>query len=113
MQSDNYWLNTRTPCLTYGLRGLSYYKLTVHGPSRDLHSGVFGNTVHEPMTDLILLLGTLVNQNGEILIKGVNELVAPLTDAERYVIIFGVSNSKGCSDRSLLSCHSQKAVRIA
>ena len=39
------------------------------------------------MTDLILVLGTLVNQKGEILIEGVNELVAPLTDAERYVLV--------------------------
>lgn len=79
-------MNTRTPCLTYGLRGLSYYNVTVHGPARDLHSGVFGNTVHEPMTDLILLLSTLVDQKGKILIEGVNELVEPLTEEERYVI---------------------------
>ncbi|KAJ7035862.1 hypothetical protein C8F04DRAFT_1340876 [Mycena alexandri] len=51
--SDNYWLNMRTPALTYGLRGLVYFKINVSGPGRDLHSGVFGRTVHEPMTDLI------------------------------------------------------------
>ncbi|KAJ7852715.1 hypothetical protein B0H13DRAFT_1904489 [Mycena leptocephala] len=44
---------TRTPVLTYGLRGLVYLKLTVSGPGRDLHSGVFGRTVHETMTDLM------------------------------------------------------------
>jgi Cys-Gly metallodipeptidase DUG1 len=81
--SDNYWLNTRTPCLTYGLRGISYYKLTVEGPAKDLHSGVFGRMVHEPMTDLILLLSTLVRPTGEILIQGIDELVAPLTEQER------------------------------
>lgn len=36
--SDNYWLNTRTPCLTYGLRGIAYFKITVSGPASDLHS---------------------------------------------------------------------------
>ena len=82
-QSDNYWLNTRTPCLTYGLRGICYYKLTISGPARDLHSGVFGRTIHEPMVDLITLLSKLVTPSGEILIPGVNELVAPLTDEER------------------------------
>ncbi|EJD05311.1 CNDP dipeptidase [Fomitiporia mediterranea MF3/22] len=81
--SDNYWLNTRTPCLTYGLRGICYYKLTISGPARDLHSGAFGRTVHEPMTDLIAVLGKLVAPNGDILIPGVNELVAPLTQEER------------------------------
>ena len=80
-QSDNYWLNTRTPVLTYGLRGISYYKVTVSGPARDLHSGVFGRTVHEPMTDLISLLGTLVTPDGKILVKGVDEMV-PEPDAE-------------------------------
>ncbi|KAJ7762144.1 hypothetical protein B0H16DRAFT_1808591 [Mycena metata] len=41
--SDNYWLNTRTPALTYGLRGLVYFKINVSGPGRDLHSGVYGS----------------------------------------------------------------------
>ncbi|PVG01554.1 putative cytosolic nonspecific dipeptidase [Serendipita vermifera] len=81
--SDNYWLNTRTPCLTYGLRGISYYKLTVTGPAKDLHSGVFGRMVHEPMTDLIQLMSKLVTPQGDILVPGVNDLVAPLTDEER------------------------------
>jgi len=81
--SDNYWLNTRTPCLTYGLRGISYFKLTVSGPGRDLHSGVFGGTVHEPMTDLIHVMSRLVTPDCKILIPGVYELVEPLTDKER------------------------------
>ncbi|KAI5120388.1 hypothetical protein M0805_000168 [Coniferiporia weirii] len=81
--SDNYWLNTRTPCLTYGLRGLSYYKLTISGPARDLHSGVYGRAVHEPMTDLITLMSKLVTPQGKILVPGVEDLVAPLTNEER------------------------------
>ncbi|KAL5514761.1 hypothetical protein ACEPAG_2077 [Sanghuangporus baumii] len=81
--SDNYWLNTRTPCLTYGLRGICYYKVTVSGPARDLHSGAYGGTVYEPMTDLIQLMSKLVTPTGKILIPGVNELVAPLTEEER------------------------------
>jgi len=83
--SDNYWLNTRTPVLTYGLRGLSYYKVTVSGPTRDLHSGVFGRTVHEPMTDLISLLGTLVTPDGKILIKGVEEMIAEPDEEEKAI----------------------------
>jgi Cys-Gly metallodipeptidase DUG1 len=83
--SDNYWLNTRTPVLTYGLRGLSYYKVSVSGPTRDLHSGVFGRTVHEPMTDLISLLGTLVTPDGKILIKGVEEMIAEPDEEEKAI----------------------------
>ncbi|KAI0249777.1 CNDP dipeptidase [Lactifluus subvellereus] len=81
--SDNYWLNTRTPALTYGLRGLSYYKVTIAGPARDLHSGVFGRMVHEPMTDLIALLSRLVDPKGNILIPGVDEMVPPPDEEER------------------------------
>ncbi|KAG5335580.1 hypothetical protein C0989_000969, partial [Termitomyces sp. Mn162] len=83
-QSDNYWLNTRTPALTYGLRGLAYFKLTISGPARDLHSGVFGRTVHEPMTDLIALMSKLVDVSGKILIPGVDEMVEPPTESEKY-----------------------------
>ncbi|KAI0320430.1 CNDP dipeptidase [Amylostereum chailletii] len=83
--SDNYWLNTRTPCLTYGLRGISYYKLTVSGPAKDLHSGVFGRMVHEPMTDLVLLMSKLVDPAGNILVPGVDDLVPPPTDEEKAI----------------------------
>ncbi|GLB39750.1 putative peptidase dimerisation domain containing protein [Lyophyllum shimeji] len=83
--SDNYWLNNRTPALTYGLRGLSYFKLTISGPGRDLHSGVFGRMVHEPMTDLITLMSKLVDNQGNILIPGVDEMVEPPTINERAI----------------------------
>lgn len=83
--SDNYWMNTRTPCLTYGLRGITYIKITVQGPAKDLHSGAFGGTVHEPMTDLVLLMGKLVDIKGNILIPGVNEMVAPPDEEEKCV----------------------------
>ncbi|KAI0654149.1 CNDP dipeptidase [Cubamyces menziesii] len=81
--SDNYWLNTRTPCLTYGLRGIIGFKVTISGPTRDLHSGGFGRMVHEPMTDLIYLMGKLVTPDGRILIPGVEEMVAPPDAEER------------------------------
>ncbi|KAL8330889.1 hypothetical protein RB593_001711 [Gaeumannomyces tritici] len=51
--SDNYWLGTEKPCLTYGLRGCNYYSVEISGPGADLHSGVFGGTAQEPMTDLV------------------------------------------------------------
>lgn len=82
-QSDNYWLNTRTPVLTYGLRGLAYFALNISGPAKDLHSGVFGRTVHEPMTDLVRLMSTLVDVNGKILIPGVDDMVVAADAEER------------------------------
>lgn len=43
--SDNYWLGTTKPCITYGLRGLAYFGVEVECCSKDLHSGVYGGTV--------------------------------------------------------------------
>jgi len=80
--SDNYWLGTETPCLTYGLRGLSYFMVEVECGTKDLHSGVFGGAVHEAMTDLIWLLNQLVDVKGKILIPGVLDDVAPVTEGE-------------------------------
>ncbi|KAI9813577.1 MAG: hypothetical protein M1827_003646 [Pycnora praestabilis] len=81
--SDNYWLGTEKPCLTYGLRGCNYYSLAISGPGQDLHSGVFGGTAQEPMTDLVRILGTLVDTDGKIQIKGIDDLIAPLTAEEK------------------------------
>ncbi|KIY68726.1 CNDP dipeptidase [Cylindrobasidium torrendii FP15055 ss-10] len=83
--SDNYWLNTRTPVVTYGLRGIAYYRINVSGPGWDLHSGVFGRTVHEPMTDLVLLLSKLVDVKGNILIPGIDAMVAAADEDERAI----------------------------
>ncbi|KHN94278.1 glutamate carboxypeptidase [Metarhizium album ARSEF 1941] len=80
--SDNYWLGTEKPCLTYGLRGCNYYSVEVSGPGADLHSGVFGGTAQEPMTDLVRVLGSLVDTNGKIQIPGIMEQVAPVTKEE-------------------------------
>ncbi|KAI8809583.1 hypothetical protein BJ742DRAFT_804362 [Cladochytrium replicatum] len=85
--SDNYWLGTTKPCITYGLRGVSYFKLVVSGPGKDLHSGVFGGTVHEPMTDLAYLFSKLVAPDGKILVPHVYDDVAPLTDEEKSIYV--------------------------
>ncbi|KAK2569282.1 Cytosolic non-specific dipeptidase [Acropora cervicornis] len=81
--SDNYWLGKNKPCITYGLRGICYFFVEVTCASKDLHSGVFGGTVHEAMSDLIYLLGQLVDVKGKILVPGINDNVAPLTGGER------------------------------
>lgn len=55
------------------------------GPSRDLHSGVFGGMVHEPMTDLISIMGKLVTTDGRILVPGVKDMIAAADEKEVYV----------------------------
>uniref|UniRef100_A0A3B4FPZ2 Cytosolic non-specific dipeptidase n=1 Tax=Pundamilia nyererei TaxID=303518 RepID=A0A3B4FPZ2_9CICH len=60
--SDNYWLGKNKPCITYGLRGICYFFIEVKSCwIIDLHSGVFGGSVHEAMTDLIALMGSSLN----------------------------------------------------
>ena len=85
-QSDNYWLNDRTPALTYGLRGLVYFNVSVSGPGADLHSGIFGGAVYEPMTALVALLSKLVTQDGRILVPGVYDGIAT-ADADELLVI--------------------------
>ncbi|CAG7731743.1 unnamed protein product [Allacma fusca] len=81
--SDNYWLGKNKPCLTYGLRGLCYFFLEVEGGIKDLHSGVFGGAVHEPMADLIWLLDQLTDQDGNILVPGIMDDVPEETSDEQ------------------------------
>jgi len=80
--SDNYWLGKDKPCLTYGLRGLVYFFLEVEMGTKDLHSGVFGGSVREAMTDLIWLLDQLLDDKGAIQIPGILDDVCPLTEDE-------------------------------
>jgi len=81
--SDNYWLGKNKPCITYGLRGLCFFFIEVECGDKDLHSGVFGGSVHEAMTDLIALMGSLVDRKGKIMVPGMYDMVAPLTEEEK------------------------------
>ena len=88
--SDNQWLSKTTPCLTYGLRGMAYFECVVEGGKSDLHSGVYGGSVHEPLNDLIHLLGTLRAppkagglHHERIRVPGLLDAVPPVTDEER------------------------------
>lgn len=80
--SDNYWLGKKKPCLTYGLRGICYFFCEVECCTKDLHSGVFGGTVHEAMVDLMYLMSQLVDAQGKILVPGIMDQVKPVTPEE-------------------------------
>ncbi|KAJ8005383.1 hypothetical protein DPEC_G00146050 [Dallia pectoralis] len=80
--SDNVWATT-SPALTYGTRGSSYFFVEVSGPKLDMHSGVYGGSIHEPMSDLIALLGSLLDHTGKIQVPGLSDDVTPLTEEEK------------------------------
>lgn len=83
--TDNYWLTEHRPCLTYGLRGIVYFQVHIEGPKMDLHSGLFGGLVNEPMNDLIHLFSSLTDIHGNILIPQVMDSVAPVTKEEELL----------------------------
>ena len=81
--SDTGMPTPKHPALTYALRGIIGFEVTLHGPSRDLHSGIFGGTVDNPAMALCQLLGKLRDENGRVTIPGFYEGVQPLSAYER------------------------------
>jgi acetylornithine deacetylase/succinyl-diaminopimelate desuccinylase-like protein len=71
------------PALTYALRGIIAFEITVQGPSRDLHSGIFGGAVDNPAMALSQLLARLRDANGRVAVPGFYDDVAPLSAYER------------------------------
>lgn len=71
------------PALTYALRGIAAFEIILHGPSRDLHSGIFGGTVDNPAMALCQLLAQVRDKDGRVAIPGFYDDVQPLSDYER------------------------------
>jgi acetylornithine deacetylase/succinyl-diaminopimelate desuccinylase-like protein len=81
--SDTSMPSPEHPALTYSLRGIIAFEITLHGPSHDLHSGGFGGAVDNPAMALSQLLAQLRDKNGRIAIPGFYDDVKPLTAYER------------------------------
>ncbi len=81
--SDTGIPSPKHPALTYALRGIAALELTMHGPSRDLHSGIFGGSVDNPAMALCQLLAKLRDKNGRVAIPGFYDDVVPLSSYER------------------------------
>jgi di- and tripeptidase len=81
--ANSYWLDDRTPCLTYGLRGVIHATVMIESSHPDLHSGVDGSSqLDEPLKDLVLLLATLTGKGGEIRIPGFYDPIPEVTPQE-------------------------------
>ncbi|GAB4040785.1 dipeptidase [Spirosoma jeollabukense] len=81
--SDTSIISNETPSLEMGLRGLSYVEVQVTGPNRDLHSGVYGGGVANPINVLCEMIASLHDENGRITIPGFYDNVTDLSDTER------------------------------
>lgn len=84
--SDTGIPSVKQPAVTYSLRGIVAFEVIVHGPSRDLHSGIFGGSLNNPAMALCQMLAQARDKNGKITIPGFYDDVQPLSPAERKEI---------------------------
>ena len=81
--SDSAMFGENLPSICYGLRGLAYMQIDLVGPNKDLHSGSFGGTVHNPIQALTEIIAQLHDKNGRVTIPGFYDQVRPLSKKER------------------------------
>jgi acetylornithine deacetylase/succinyl-diaminopimelate desuccinylase-like protein len=84
--SDTSMLAKGVPSITYGLRGLNYYQIELTGPARDLHSGVYGGAVPNPLTILAELFAKLHDKNFRVTVPGFYDHVAKVSTVERKAL---------------------------
>ena len=81
--SDTGMIANDVPTITTGIRGMSYVEVEVVGPNRDLHSGMYGGAVANPLNVLSKMIASLHNEKGEIMIPGFYDNVVDVSAAER------------------------------
>jgi acetylornithine deacetylase/succinyl-diaminopimelate desuccinylase-like protein len=84
--SDTSMLAKGVPSVTYGLRGLNYYEIEITGPAQDLHSGVFGGAVPNPITILAETISKLHDRNFRVAVPGFYDDVDELSREERRAL---------------------------
>lgn len=84
--SDTSMISMEHPSIETGLRGLAYMEVEVTGPNRDLHSGVYGGAVHNPINALCQMIASCHDENNHITIPGFYDKVQNLSDAERQAL---------------------------
>ena len=84
--SDTSMISMENPSIESGLRGLAYMEVEVTGPNRDLHSGVYGGAVANPITILAKMIASLHDENNHITVPGFYDKVIDLTHAERNAL---------------------------
>jgi len=80
--SDTGMISKDVPSITTGLRGLSYVEVEVESPNRDLHSGLYGGTVANPINILSQMIASLHDENNHVTIPGFYDKVEELSDQE-------------------------------
>lgn len=81
--SDSHILGKELPTIVYALRGMAYVEVEVTGPAGDLHSGIYGGAVQNPINALCAMISKLQDEHGRILIPGFYDKVRDLEPEER------------------------------
>jgi len=81
--SDTCMVAPATPTFSYGLRGIAAMEIDLYGPAQDLHSGLFGGAVVNPLTALSRMLAALHDPDGRVAIPGFYDKVQPIKEWER------------------------------
>ncbi|MDA3944588.1 MAG: dipeptidase [Bacteroidetes bacterium] len=84
--SDTSMIGPDVPSITTGLRGLAYWQVEVTGPNRDLHSGLFGGAVANPINVLADLISSMTDKDNRITIPGFYDDILEATVAERELL---------------------------
>ncbi|HNX79011.1 MAG TPA: dipeptidase, partial [Prolixibacteraceae bacterium] len=95
--SDTSMIAPDIPSITTGLRGLAYWQVEVTGPCRDLHSGLFGGAVANPINVLCKMIAQMTDENGKITIPGFYDDVLEVSPEERAMLArapFNLENYK-------------------
>ena len=92
--SDTALISLDTPSIDIGVRGLSYIEVCVTGPNRDLHSGVYGGAVANPITLLAKMIASCHDENNHITIPGFYEDVLEASEEERKLMAGAPYNEK-------------------
>ncbi len=86
LNADSQMAARDLPSIVYGLRGLCYFELWVYGPAQDLHSGVFGGSLHNPAQALAELIAGMHDANGRVTLPNFYDDVRVLSDDERAAL---------------------------
>jgi acetylornithine deacetylase/succinyl-diaminopimelate desuccinylase-like protein len=99
--SDTGMIDKNTPSITTGLRGLAYLEVELTGPNRDLHSGLYGGSVANPINSLAKMISSLHDKNNKVTIPGFYDKVINYSQEERKqgdLIPFSINEFKNSID---------------
>ncbi len=110
---DTAWFSDDAPGMDYGFRGLAYMGIEIQGPEKDIHSGLAGGIIREPMTDLVKILAQLHDANHKVAILGFyDDVVAVTPEEEKFYenLEFDIEKFKEANGLPALLSNDKKTI---